>query len=88
MPRPHYSVPYPLGYAFGWLMEKLDPILPGYPFLTRSIVHLAEEWVTSGEYARATIGYQAEKDWRTAVREHLEDLAGEGYPWPHLRQVV
>ena len=28
-PQPLYSVPYPAGYAFAWLMERLHPILPG-----------------------------------------------------------
>ena len=28
-PKPHFSVPYRAGYAFGWLMEKLQPLLPG-----------------------------------------------------------
>jgi len=32
LPRPHYSVPYPAAYAFGWLMEKLNFLLPGDPF--------------------------------------------------------
>jgi nucleoside-diphosphate-sugar epimerase len=53
-PRPWYSVPYPAGYLFGWLMETLHPVLPGSsPFLTRSIVHLCENWVCAGHYARA-----------------------------------
>jgi nucleoside-diphosphate-sugar epimerase len=86
-PKPLYSVPYPAGYAFGWLMEKLHPFLPGSsPFLTRSIVHLSEDWACPNNYAREKLGYVPQKDWRTAVREHLADLGGEGYPWPRLAQ--
>jgi 2-alkyl-3-oxoalkanoate reductase len=84
-PTPLYSVPYPTGYLFGWLMETLKPVLPGSsPFLTRSIVHLCENRVCATDYARNKIGYSPAKDWRIAVREHLADLAAEGYPWPRL----
>lgn len=86
-PKPIYNVPYPAGYAFGWLMEKLHPILPGSsPFLTRSIVHLSEDWLCPNDYAQRKLGYVAQKDWRTAVREHLVDLGAQGYPWPRLAQ--
>lgn len=86
-PKPLYSVPYPAGYAFGWLMEKLHPILPGSsPFLTRSIVHLSEDWLCPNDYAQQKLGYVAQKDWRTAVREHLAELGAQGYPWPRLAQ--
>ena len=88
-PKPLFSVPYPAGYAFGWLMEKLHPLLPGSsPFLTRSIVHLSEDWWCPNDYAHKKLGYIARKDWRTTVREHLADLQGQGYPWPHLAQAV
>jgi nucleoside-diphosphate-sugar epimerase len=87
IPKPLYSVPYPAGYAFGWLMEALKPVMPGSsPFLTRSIVHLCENWVCPNDYARRKLGYSPKKDWRKAVREHLADLKAEGYPWPHLCQ--
>jgi nucleoside-diphosphate-sugar epimerase len=86
-PKPVYSVPYPAGYAFGWLMEKLHPILPGAsPFLTRSVVHLCEDWKCTNAYARDKLGYVPQKDWRTAVREHLADLRASGYPWVPLAQ--
>jgi nucleoside-diphosphate-sugar epimerase len=89
VPKPLYSVPYPAGYAFGWLMETLKPVMPGSsPFLTRSIVHLCENWVCPNDYARRKLGYSPKKDWRTAVREHLADLKAEGYPWPRLCQAA
>ena len=86
-PKPLYSVPYPAGYAFGWLMETLEPILPGSsPFLTRSIVRLCENWICPNDYAHRKLGYVARKDWRVAVAEHLDDLREEHFPWPLLCQ--
>ena len=87
-PKPAYSVPYPAGYAFGWLMETLNPLLPGSPFLTRSIVHLCEDWICPSDYATRKLGYVPGKDWRSAIREHLVDLKAQGYPWPRLCQVI
>jgi len=87
VPKPIYSVPYAAGYAFGWLMETLNPILPGSsPFLTRSIVHLCEDWFCPNDYARKKLGYTPAKPWRQAVDEHLEDLRQEGFHWPRLAQ--
>ncbi len=89
VPKPLYSVPYPAGYAFGWLMETLAPVLPGSsPFLTRSIVHLCENWRCPNDYAHRKIGYTPKKDWRIATREHLADLKAEGFPWPRLCQTA
>jgi len=88
-PKPHYNVPYAAGYAFAWLVEKLHPALPGSsPFLTRSIVHLSEDWPCPNDYALSKLGYVPQKDWRTAVHEHLLDLGVQGYPWPQLAQAV
>ncbi len=88
-PKPFYSVPYPAGYAFGWLMEALKPVMPGSsPFLTRSIVRLCENWFCPSDYARQKLGYTPKKDWRTAAREQLADLKIEGYPWLRLRQAA
>lgn len=86
-PKPLYSVPYPAGYLFGRLMETLHPVLPGSsPFLTHSIVHLCENWVCAGDAARRKLGYVPQKDWRTAVREHLATMPVEGAPWVPLKQ--
>jgi hypothetical protein len=66
-------------------METLHPILPGVaPFLTRSIVYLARNWVCSTEYARQKLSYIPRKDWRVAVQEAVGDLKTKGYPWPRL----
>ena len=87
-PKPLYSVPYWGGYAFGWLMETLNPLLPGHPFLTRSIVHLCEDWFCPNAYATRKLGYVPLKDWRNVIREHLADLKTQGYPWPRLCQAI
>lgn len=86
-PRPKLSVPFELGYAFGWLMERLHPLLPARaPFLTRSIVHVCEDWYCSTERAERVLGYRPQKDWRTATLEALAELEQAGYPWPALKQ--
>lgn len=88
-PKPWYSVPYGAGYAFAWLMEALHPILPGSsPFLTRSIVHVSEDWYCPTDYATQKLGYVPRKDWREAVREALAELQDKGYPWPLLAQAT
>ena len=75
------------GLLGGHALKALHPILPGSsPFLTRSIVHLSEDWLCSNDYARQKLGYIAQKDWRAAVREHLAELRNAGYPWPQLAQ--
>ena len=84
---PWFSVPYPLGHAFGWLMERLHPVLPGTsPFLTRSLVYLARDWFCPSDHARKKLGYEPRKEWRTAAQEALRDLEAMGYPWPRLVQ--
>lgn len=87
IPKPFYSVPYAAGYLFGWLMETLFPVLPGKgPFLTRSIVHLAEEWLCSTAYAEQKLGYRPQKAWQAALDEALRELKANDYPWPYLAQ--
>lgn len=86
-PAPWYSVPRPAAFAFGWLMERLHPVLPGSsPFLTRSLVHVAGDWYCPGDLAAQKLGYVPRKDWRAAVGEALAELKSKGYPWPRLAQ--
>jgi nucleoside-diphosphate-sugar epimerase len=88
-PRPHYSVPYPVGHAFGWLMEMLHPLLPGSgPFLARSIVHVARDWWCTTDHATHTLAYQPRKPWRVALRQALDELAADNDRWPSLAQEV
>ena len=86
-PMPFFNVPFTLGYLFAWLTEKLFPILPGKaPFLTRSIVHLAEDWQCTTYYAEKKLGYRPQKNWETALDEALAELKSNQYPWPSLAQ--
>jgi len=80
IPRPHFGVPLWGAYVFGWLMEKLNPLLPGDPFLTRAIVFLGEDWYAPSDLARERLGYEAKFDWKTAVRSQLKDMELQGYP--------
>jgi nucleoside-diphosphate-sugar epimerase len=80
VPRPHFGVPLWGAYVFGWLMEKLNPLLPGDPFLTRAIVFLGEDWYAPSDLAKERLGYEPKFDWKTAVRCQLKDMEGQGYP--------
>ena len=80
-----FSVPRWAAYAFGWLLEQIHPVLPGKaPFLTRSIVYLAEDWPCAVERAAHKLEYTPTKDWKVAMREAVADLKARGYPWPPL----
>ena len=65
-------------YAFGWLMEKLTPLLAGDPFLTRAIVFLGEDWYAPSDLARSTLGYVPTIDWKESIRTQLKDMAQQG----------
>jgi nucleoside-diphosphate-sugar epimerase len=79
VPRPHFGVPLRGAYVFGWLMEKLNPLLPGDPFLTRAIVFLGEDWYAPSDLARERLGYEPKFDWKTAIRHQLKDMERQGY---------
>jgi nucleoside-diphosphate-sugar epimerase len=80
VPRPHFNVPYRAAYTFAWLMEKLNPVLPGDPFLTRSIVFLGEDWYAPNDLATKSLGYVPKVDWKDALRHQLKDMARQGHP--------
>ncbi len=75
LPKPHFSVPFPIAYLFARSMELLDPVVPWEPLVTRSIIHLLEE--TSASNARATelLGYQPKVHWKEAVRMQMDEMA-------------
>ena len=79
IPRPHFGVPLRGAYLFGWLMEKINPLLPGDPFLTRAIVYLGEDWCAPSDYAKQRLGYKPSIDWKTAIRGQLQDMKNNGY---------
>jgi nucleoside-diphosphate-sugar epimerase len=80
IPRPHFGVPLRGAYVFAWLMEKINPLLPGDPFLTRAIIYLGEDWYAPSDYAKKRLGYEASIDWKTAIRGQLLDMENKGYP--------
>ena len=79
VPRPHFGVPTWGAYLFGWAMEKLNPLLPGDPFLTRSIVFLGEDWYAPNDLAERRLGYVPKVGWKEAVRSQLKDMERRGY---------
>ncbi len=80
VPRPHFGVPLFGAYAFGWLMEKLNPLLPGDPFLTRGIVFLGEDRHAPSDLARQRLGYAPKIGWKEAMQRQLKDEARRGHP--------
>lgn len=73
-PQPHFSVPFPIGYAFAWLMERLDPFVPWEPLVVRSIVHLLEETHAHNTAATERLDFVPQVDWRTAIRKQLAEM--------------
>ncbi|VAW95710.1 hypothetical protein MNBD_GAMMA21-1524 [hydrothermal vent metagenome] len=73
-PQPHFSVPFFLAYPFAWLMEKMDPIVPWEPLVTRSIIHLLEEVNANNQRAEQMLGYKPSYHWRDAVRLQLGEM--------------
>lgn len=75
LPRPHFSVPFPVAFAFGWLMEKLDPLVPWEPLVTRSIVHLLQETGVDNARAERMLGYRPKHHWKETVDLQLAEMA-------------
>ncbi len=73
-PKPHFGVPFSIAYPFAWLMEKLDPIVPWEPLITRSIIHLLEETHVNNDRARKTLDYQPTVHWKDSVQEQIEEI--------------
>jgi len=74
-PMPHFSVPFPIAYAFAWLMEKIDPLVWWEPLVTRSIIHFMEEKSVTNARAEKLLGYTAEHGWQDAVRLQIAEMA-------------
>lgn len=86
-PGPLFSVSRGMAYGFGWLMEKLFPVLPGKsPFLTRSLVYVSENRNVTNNYANKKLGYVPTSDWRSQVMESIEEIKENNFPWPFLGQ--
>lgn len=74
LPRPHFSVPFAIAYPFAWLMEKLDPIMPWEPLVTRSIIHLMEEVNVNNAKSERLLGYHPTYSWQEAVRLQMQEM--------------
>jgi nucleoside-diphosphate-sugar epimerase len=75
LPLPHFSVPFGIAYPFAWLMEKLDPLVPWDPLVTRSVIHLLEEVGVDNQRAAQRLGYRPTVPWREAIRAQMADMA-------------
>lgn len=75
LPKPHFSVPFPVAFAFAWLMERLNPIVPWEPLVTRSIVHLMQETGVNNQRAIERLGYNPQHHWQQAVDTQLSEMA-------------
>lgn len=74
LPLPHFSVPFAIAYPFAWLMEKLDPVVPWEPLVTRSIVLLMEETNADNSKAEHMLGYHPVHDWRESIRAQVQEM--------------
>lgn len=74
LPTPHFGVPFAAAYPFAWLMEKLDPIMPWEPLVTRSIIHLMEEVDANNRKAEQRLGYRPVHSWQDAVRTQMTEM--------------
>jgi nucleoside-diphosphate-sugar epimerase len=75
LPAPLFSVPFPAAFAFGWLIEMLDPLVPFDPLVTRSIVHLLQETSADNKRAVERLGYRPEHHWKEAVDRQMAEMA-------------
>ncbi len=74
LPKPHFGVPFAIAYPFAWLMEKLDPLVPWEPLVTRSIIHLMEEVSADNARASRMLGYRPRYHWKDAVRAQMDEM--------------
>lgn len=74
-PKPHFNVTFPVAFAFAWLMESIDPIVPWEPLITRSIIHLLREVNADNQRAKKALGYIPKHDWREAVEAQLTEMS-------------
>lgn len=89
LPKPHFGVPFAIAYPFAWLMEKLDPLVPWEPLVTRSIIHLMEEVGADNIKAERLLDYRPVHPWREAVRTQMAEIKErQTHPMPMARPLV
>lgn len=74
LPKPHFSVPFPLAYMFARSMEVLDPLVPWEPLVTRSIVHLLEETGGNNNQAKKLLGFHPKIAWQDAIDMQMAEM--------------
>ena len=75
VPMPLANVSYRTAHAVGWLMEKINPLQPGDPLLTRSLVHLLRPRNLDNQLAADLIGYKPCVAWQRAIDEQMLEIA-------------
>lgn len=73
-PKPHFSVPFGIAYPFAWLMEKINPVVPWEPLVTRSIIHLLEPTKVNNDKAFKKINYKPHIHWKDSIVKQVEEL--------------
>jgi len=73
-PKPHFSVPFGIAYPFAWLMEKINPIVPWEPLITRSIIHLIEKTNVNNDKALDKINYKPQVHWKDSVVKQIKEI--------------
>lgn len=73
-PTPHFTVPFWGAYTFAWLMEKIDPVVPWPPLVTRSIVQFLEEQAVDNKAFHAATGYIPRHHWKDAIHMQLNEM--------------
>ncbi len=87
-PKPWYGVPFVAAYAFAWLMEILNPIMPGEPLITRSIVHLLEETNVNNDKARELLGYSPDVHWKQAVSTQIDAMIADRFTGMRMHRAI
>ncbi len=74
LPKPWFSVPFPIAHVFAATMEALSRVTPWDPFISRSIVYLMRDFHVSNEKAERVLGYRPTVDWKDAVRRQMAEM--------------
>lgn len=74
LPKPWFSVPFPVAHLFATFMEAVSYFTPWDPFITRSIVYLMRDFHVANVKAGRTLGYSPKIDWKDAVRRQMTEM--------------